>query len=312
MDQAASGESPSHYQASLSDLRASLRWLVASSGAVVAVIVTGLQLRDISAIGGVWRVAASSLAAAAALGIVLGLLVQAARVLTLPRPTATELSNREIEAGAVTSAPRLEPTRDGLVNSILARRTYLLGEAKTVTELYTNEYVASIHALRGLESGQALNWQGRRLDPDSAADRSIVSDALRQAEKRLAMTEDAAHLFQTEEKYRNLLDKFKLGASCFLLALITFALTASPTKPPDRALVPASVAAPVAVRVVVVDASRSGLPKRCTSDEYRGVAVAGNLATPTVALEPTSDCGARIVKPNKGLVVVPIVQPKTS
>jgi hypothetical protein len=186
-----------HYSAALENLRSTVKWLVASSGAVAAAIIGGAQLVDYSHRN--WLGAClSAIAVATALSLALYLLLAAARILTIPRKTVTELANAETREPrtAVQTATFKNPS----VEWILARKDYLLGPYVNVRALlaaYGKIDVAKI-----------------------SENRDVVNDI----ERRIARIEEAIHYRDVSQAYGDLLAKFKWGARVFVGAVVLFSI----------------------------------------------------------------------------------------
>ncbi|WP_139169915.1 hypothetical protein [Mycolicibacterium fluoranthenivorans] len=186
-----------HYGAALDNLRSTVKWLVASSGAVATVIVGGAQLVDYSDRG--WLgTSLSAIAVAIALSLALYLLLAAARILTIPRKTVTELANAEtLESD---TAIQTGTFKDPGVEWILARRDYLLGTYSNVRAI-----VAAYGAIDAANIGE---------------NRDVVRDI----ERRIARIEEAIHYRDVSQAYDDLLAKFKWGARIFVGAVALFSI----------------------------------------------------------------------------------------
>lgn len=206
----------------LRDLRDSLKWLIAASGVTAAALVAGLQL---TALGGLPSGLAitSGASAAVAIGVALSLLFTAARILTIPRPTANELCDRENNDPQARTGVRMELPKDPLLRWVYERRTRLLGDAKDVNSVYA-EMVATRRALDILGRGQSASWGERSLSPTNDADKDDVRAAYEVAHGRLAAIEDAAHYHLTYTRFETLMKWFPWGAGLFTIAVVGFAL----------------------------------------------------------------------------------------
>jgi hypothetical protein len=277
----------SHYGPAIDNLRSTVKWLVASAGAVIAVILTGAQLVDYSRLNIVGAAVAAA-AVVVGLGVTVTLLLHCAQILTIPRPTATELANDEFDAGvdpaslatgSVTPPPR--------VAWILDRTTYLLGAYPTVRELL-------------LAYGRAgKRFSAAASGSDEARDAQALLLDLRE---RIGTVEEAAHYRDVLNDYTSLMAKFRKWAKLFVGAVIAFSLSGllrhtdhdKPTNP---------VTQPYPVRVIA-KASTKLVQPACR--DRPGVAVGGTFSAPTVVLPPTPDCEAETFTAQEpGYVVVP-------
>lgn len=261
-----------HYANSLDNLRSTVKWLVGSAGATAAAIIAGTQLIDYSNRNPAGA-ALAAFAVATALGLTLAFLIRAAKILTVPRPTAIDLSNAEFRANALDARTRLEGKITDLdVQWVLSRASYLLGPYDTVTEL-----LAAAH----------------QQESDNTA--GSITAEIRQ---RIDLVEQAAHYRDTSNAYGELLKHFRCGSAAFIIAVIAFSVSgllhkAGPTELPNR------ITTPVAVQVVTVD-QNSKCPRRS------GVAVDGSLSAPTVVVAPAGHCPAEtIIPPRPDLAIIP-------
>lgn len=196
-DSAASPLVGGHYGAALDNLRSTVKWLVASAGAVAAAIIAGAQLVDYSNRN--WLGASlSAIAVATALSLALYLLLAAARILTIPRKTVTELANAEMREPptAVLTGTFNSPT----VEWVLARKDYLLGPYPNVRAL--------------------LAAYGRIDVAKLDENREVWADI----ERRIARVEEAVHYRDVSKEYDKLLGKFKWGALAFVGAVVLFSI----------------------------------------------------------------------------------------
>ncbi|SKO14317.1 Uncharacterised protein [Mycobacteroides abscessus subsp. bolletii] len=261
-----------HYANSLDNLRSTVKWLVGSAGAIAAAIIAGTQLIDYSNRNPAGA-ALAAVAVATALWLTLAFLIRAAKILTVPRPTAIDLSNAELRANALDARTRLEgKITDSDVQWVLSRASYLLGTYDTVTEL-----LAAAHEQESDNTAGAITAEIRQ---------------------RIDLVEQAAHYRDMSNAYGQLLKHFRSGSAAFIFAIIAFSVSgllhkAAPTESPNR------ITTPVAVQVVTVD-QNSKCPNRS------GVAIDGTLSTPTVIVAPTGPCPAEtIVPPRPDLAIIP-------
>lgn len=277
-----------HYQSALENLRATVKWLVASAGAVVAAIIAGAQLIDYSDRS--WLGAGiAAIAVVVALSLAIALVARAAKILTVPRSTIIELANAETREGPSADQQRIAGIfKDPNVEWILARSSYLLGQYKTVSEL-RDAYDSAVETVQaGVGDGDA----NRRL----GILRSYVT-----------RVEDAAHYRDTADSYNDLMGKFRNGSIAFVAAVIAFSISglfqASPEPKPHNL-----ITEPVPVRVQYPNDPESIAP---SCRDRAGVAIDGTLAQPTVVVPATAGCVAGTVEPGHGgAVVIPQISPE--
>jgi type IV secretory pathway VirB2 component (pilin) len=269
-----------HYATALDNLRSTVKWLVASAGAVVAAIIAGAQVVNYSD-RNVWGVLLAAIAVIVALFLAILLLIRAAKILATKRRTATDLANDESRARLTPDAQRLGQIGDPKVEWLLARGPYLLGSYANVTEL--------------LSAYEQANTQVQKTPDYPAAVQSLAD--LRQ---RIGVVEEAAHYRDVLGEYETLLSQFRKGATLFVIAVILFSVSGflrKPEKPTN------SITGPVPVRVVITDTARP-TPTPAPCRDRNGVAIGGTLTSPTVVMPPTDKCAAETLTPQKPAAVV--------
>lgn len=132
-------------------------------------VVAGLQLTSLQdlRLGAALIAILGAVVALSTVGIVL---FGAARVLAQEAPTVTELSNLELNLGLLQSNELAAMEKIGaeapMLKWVYERRTQLLGESRSITELYTDESIGNGLALAALERKQPYTQAGRKLQPD--------------------------------------------------------------------------------------------------------------------------------------------------
>lgn len=270
------------------ELRATARWLAGSAGLTSAAVVAGLQLTSVAG--------ADALAAlAAVVGVVVSLvalgaaLVAVSRVLAADRPTVSEISNQEMAAGLFPEggAPQSSPDeKHALVYWIQERRTSLLGDAGTVTALYSDGVVGAGNALRDLGAGRNASYAGRQLTPGDQAAKDWIASVHQAALARVAAVEDAAAFWKTQKEYRQLLTK-RWFLWLFVLGILLFALAPSLSTQAPRP----AIQEPIDVTVFLDGTHHGDLPTGCES-VIEGQAVGGLLSEPLVVAPASGKCPA--------------------
>lgn len=291
--------SATHFDAALDQLHSALKWLIGGAGATAAVVVAALQLGDLSSLHPVGAVLVAG-AALVAVGVALTLLVAASRVLTLPQLTATELSNREMAPDVVSRAPG-EPMPDELLKWIEERKTYLLGSAESVTDLYRDGLVAPRAALDEVVAGRETEWRGRKLVPGSESE-ELLAREIAHAEERLAHAERAVHFYRSREAYKKVADSFVTGGVVFGVSIAALVLVPVFCQAPAEA----PITAPTTVTISIVSPGKANLPSKCAGD-HEGVAIGGTWEHPVVMLPDTEGCAGRTFEAGDGVVVTPLL-----
>ena len=215
---------PGSGAAALADLRSTIKWLVASSGATAAALVGGLQitrLHSLTSLAGV----ISAVSAAVAIGLVLGFLTMAARVLATPRKTSTQISDLEINANAV-DPDSLALVEDPLVDWVRQHGEHLLAGERTVTDLCSLKTTAQ-GVVGDLRHGRDTTWQGKPVTPGDTETEAQVRRVIREVDAALIVLEDAIHYHQSQKRFETLMKLFPWGGGLFVLAVLTFAIAST-------------------------------------------------------------------------------------
>jgi hypothetical protein len=290
-------------EAPLVNIRDTVKWMIASASAVAAVLVAGLQVKDLGDLAGSSpvRIAIAAGSASVALLLVLFVIAAAVRVLATPRLSVRDLSAREVKiAGASALEVRVKPVKDKLVQGVLERRTYLLGQHESIREFY-DDYSATMNAQRQLLQGQVAHLGDRQFNAGIPDDVAAVATLVRQAQYDAERLESAAQLIFAEMRFQALAGRLRLGGVVFVAAVLTFAWVTNTSQ------TGANVTKPVPVQIYVRDAAKAGLPRGCRASELQGVAVGGTFTQPDVVTEPVPGCPSTVINRAAGVVVVPII-----
>ncbi|WP_265445737.1 hypothetical protein [Flexivirga meconopsidis] len=210
--------------AALADLRSTVKWLVGAAGGTAVVLVGGLQLTRLHDLG-TWRGIVSAAAAAVAIGLALWLLTAAARILAVPRPSATEISAAEINAGSL-DPDDPEPMSDDTVRWVRNHAETLLAGERTVTDLCSQRALAQ-EALGALRRGQQPQWHGRPVSATDLRAAQQIAAALHDTDAALVALEDAVHHYRCQEKLAALLAWLPWAGTVFVIAVIVFAISSA-------------------------------------------------------------------------------------
>lgn len=287
-----------------SNLSGTLKWLVASAGAIAVAIVAGLQLTSLQTLQP-WAALLATVGALGALVAVGLVLFGAARVLAIDTPTITELSNAEMDFKAENHADLATPEGLKALPLLLLwlyeRRTLLLGDAQTISALYEDGIVGSGRALDRLRRKQKCTWAGRALDPESPSDIAWLETERSIATSRIDRLEAAAGYWMRREAYQRLVKKASWISVSFVAGIFIFAL--APVVGPATVL--PGVTEPVPAQIHVLDANSAGVPSTCPA-VLAGQIVGGSLANPVVVTSPQGECPAlKLEAHDKALIVVP-------
>jgi hypothetical protein len=261
--------SPGSFGSKATDLTGTLKWLVAAAGAIAAAIVAGLQLTAIANLQP-WAAIIAACGAALALVAIGTFLLRATLVLAIQGLTVSELSNEEINAGVLEpSGPLDGKALPPLIAWVHERRTSLLGDATSITSLYTDGVIGARRALNSLRRGETAEWAGRNLSPESASDISWLEAEYTVATARVERLEEAAGYWERHRGYTNLIE------------------------------------APIPAQIYVQNAESANVPSDCPAT-LSGQIVGGSLDEPIVVTTPTGSCPAlKLEAQNSDLIVVP-------
>jgi hypothetical protein len=293
--------SPDYFATALLNLRDTVKWMMAAASVVAGVLVAGLQVKNVGNLTPTLRAVGAMLAAAVALLLVLAVIAAAARVLTVPRLSVRDLSGRELKAGGSAAGPRLEPLPDDLVQRLLERRTYLLGQHDTIGGFY-NDYRDILSGRDKLSRGQFVCLFGRDFDPSKEEDRNALASLALQVQASAERLETAAQLTEAEMRFQRLANQLWFGGIVFAAAVLAFSWLVS-TNPTS-----ASVTQPTPVLIYVQAAAKAGLSRDCHAKTLQGVAIGGTFTQPSVVTEPAPGCPSTLIKTDTGVVIVPVVK----
>lgn len=280
-------------------IRVSAKWVMVASAAVAAVVVAGLQLKDISQVSGFWHEAISALLALAILGSIGLILRQAARVLvctpmTLSRLADIDVAHAKRRAGQAKGDKRLDFGE--------SRRTRLKEEEEARLYPYIQERQELLAAL-GI--GSVLNlyhlYRGERLTAETPPSRDRIESA---AEQLVTYVE----LRQVEQRYDLLVRKMGRCGTLFAVCLISLVFLIGSNKSSGDPLVTMPIPVKVSFTGEKRELDQSGF-SGCTGT-YDATAVSGSLRDPVVLIAPKGDTPnchphAREIPPRIGQVIYP-------
>lgn len=216
-----------YFELKTESLAGTLKWLVASTGALAVAVIAGPQLTSIQDLR-LWAALIAILGAVVALSAVGIVLFGAARVLALDAPTVTELSNLELDLGLLQTNELAATENIGaeapMLKWVYERRTQLRGESRSITELYTDEFVGSSLALAALERKQPFALAGRKLQPSEPSDIAWVKAKRAQGIAYIQQLESAVAYRQRLEVYQRLVKRIRGLSIWFVAGIFVFAL----------------------------------------------------------------------------------------
>lgn len=254
-----------------SNLRASVQWIIATAGAVIAVVIARIpqaSLTDLSA-PGVALTLICLVAAAALAGTVLHL---AARVLTVAHMPASQIATREQSQRARLDGD-LQPAPELAATVVTATASELLGSFESLDDALRVK--RRIHA-RLMEVAGAVPAEERELLLAQVAD----------IDKRLADVRAAVQYDTALARHQTLLRRLPWLGGGLLACLVVYALT-----PTLLGANRSTITTPVPVAVTITDPSAVGMSSACPQTRT-GVAVGGSRQAPVVVVEPIAGCPA--------------------
>lgn len=288
------------FAAKAENLTGTLKWLVAAAGGIAAAIVAGLQLNAIADLH-LGAALLAALGAGGALTAVGVFLLRATRVLAIQSPSVTELSNEELAAGVLEPLANLDDkSLPPLLLWVRERRTSLLGDATSITSLYSDGVVGAGRALERLRRGEKSTWANRALDPDSTGDIAWLRAEYAAATARVERLEEAAGYWARREAYLNLIKGAPLLFLVFILGVLIFAVTPVWGRFDEAS----EIKVPLPAQIYVQDADAAGVPLDCPST-LSGQIIGGTLEDPKVVTIPIGSCPALKLTAHSGLIVVP-------
>ncbi|MFI7399074.1 hypothetical protein ACIBW9_01015 [Streptomyces sp. NPDC049541] len=277
-------------------IRTSAKWVMAAAAAVAAIVVAGLQLKEISQIRGRLSQVLAALLALTILGTVGFILQRAARILVCTPMTLSRLVDIERDYVNQRAAQQNKPQRTPL--SFLHRKkrephiySYVEDRGEVLAALGIDSVLNLYHLYRGEGLG-VVNPPPPRDRIESAAEQLVTFVELRQAEYR----------------YDLLVKALAWAGALFALCLIALIfLVGAPKSPSDPRVIE-----PIPVRVRLTGGQQEltmGGFSGC-SGTYDGTAVSGSFRQPVVLLTPkdaTPSCHppAREITPSLGVVIYP-------
>ncbi|MFF3208429.1 hypothetical protein [Streptomyces sp. NPDC002962] len=257
-------------------VRAAAQWLVTSYAALAALLVAGIQLKDVSGITSFWGLVfafGSVLIALLATGSVI---ICASRVLIAPALTWNDLVRRETEEG--TSRPT---TQAELLSEDPPRRDPLLAELRAFTQIQPVQF----NSPRDLR--QKLNEAREDLASNLSDERR---DHVAQLEEAAQACLQQANAWQSRQLYERLIAVLRRSGFVITVCILIFLLA---SRPEDE---PAKVSKPFPVKVYL-QASKAALAEAklslaCRGQVLSGWAVEGELKAPEVVTQPKGTCPA--------------------
>ena len=288
-------------ESATADLRTTAKWLCASAGAIVAVLVAGLQLGDVAGLEGA-RLGFAVSGAVAALASVLVVLLAAASVLASEGPPIQALADEDAADGGAYPSVRVEqPTTPLMKYLLVERRLELLGPR---TDSISALIVSRIAAHDGLTLGKTVQIEGRTYAPSTSetdrADLQVIEEEIR---TRITGVVNAADRWTTTKRFRTLRVTLACAGSVFLLGLLGYVSMVATAEPRSR------VSRPISVTVVVPStpkaATSAGFDAKCAGHQLSGVMVGGWLDEPQVVTVSSGGCPAQRLRPGRHAVVIP-------
>ncbi|MFE9637014.1 hypothetical protein [Streptomyces sp. NPDC006463] len=293
------------------DLKSTAKWLLGASASSAAVLVAGLQLGNLEALGNadVLYGAAALASVAIALAAATTLLFLAARVLSTSRPAISQLQREDIDDNGARPGKRMNPPDDPRLRELVWERgPELLGERDSIWKIVEDHESAAA----ALSSSNTVVILEKRYRPSRPADAEALRNIFKDLDRRIQEICDAAGYIATREHYKDLKQHMCWLLPLFGIGILSFAWLTF-LYPPLFLSPSAKVTTPIQVEITVPSdaaASRAGLPAGCVKKTpLKGVAVGGKLDSPILVTRSENGCPARRVKNSKDLITVPLSAP---
>ena len=287
--------------AAVADLRSTAKWLAASAGAVLAVAVAGVQIRDVRDMGAVLA-AVALVGAAVAAAAVVAVLLSAGAVLVAEGPSIRKLADLDEEDGGAFPRPRLDEPKSPIMKYLLVeRRLELLGPRRDSIKALLVDRSA---AYDGLTVGKTVEIDGQKFNPASGQNvilelRLVADDLDARSEAVVA----AADRWTVRQAFKRLNLTMLVAAVAFALGFGSFVWLTAMSQPGPQITEP--IAAQVTVPSGVAAAGSAGFDPGCAGMTLKAFMVAGHLDDPVVVTEPVAGCPAQQARPGKWARVVP-------
>ncbi|MGW1768277.1 hypothetical protein ACWCQL_30070 [Streptomyces sp. NPDC002073] len=299
--------------AATADLKSTAKWLLGASASSAAVLVAGLQLGSLGALGdadvlcGVAALASVAIALAAAVV----LLFLAAKVLATSRPAISQLQRQDIADNGRRPGKREDAPKDPQLRELVWERgPELLGARDSIWKIVEDHESAA----SALSTSEPVTILGKRYRPSRPADAEALHRIVQDLDRRIQEICDAAGHISTREHYTKLKRHMCWLLPLFGTGILSFAWLTF-LYPPMFVSPSVKVTTPIQVEITVPSntaASRAGLAEGCVKNTpLKGVAVGGKLDSPILVTRSEKECPARRVKNSEDLITVPLPAPST-
>jgi hypothetical protein len=268
------GDSAAPYRDATEGIRSSARWLVAAFAGVGGALVAGVPLTDITKTDTTSSHFWLALLAVGVSLVAIGVMILAvSQVFTSRYPTLSEFSTETFRAR---------------------------GRRKKVIKEIGLELEESWDELFGKQFPSVPALHAALLMPDRPPDE--VAEAQKWARRVL----DYVNYEYARRTYRMVVKRsLAAGGTIVALGIVAFVFEIAQAPP-----APLSVSEPTPVTLYLNSTNKTVMKKLCGQTLVRGVAVAGRLRTPEVAVPASAKCpAARLTVGSKQGVAVPIVSP---
>lgn len=262
-----------------SSVRVAAQWLVASAGAIAAILVGGLQLRDLGKNSDDPKLLILSVSAFVVAMITVGWVIRlASRVLVVGRTTVSDILDAEFSS-RIGGSRRLKverpPSKEMLVivEQIASNGEWLLGRHDSFASLY-----ASVNGSERAGAGESGEVSIER-SPTALPEQNF---------ELLVRVCDFARAELARQAYRQLMSFVAgFGGLCFSISIVILAISLG-----WKVDEPPKVGSPIRVRITLTgepdELMRAGIPATCLPGSVlSGVALDGTLLEPAVVTEAT-------------------------
>ncbi|WP_369218167.1 hypothetical protein [Streptomyces flavofungini] len=257
-------------------VRAAARWLVTSYAALAALLVAGIQLKDVASVTPDWQLATALLAVLVALLATSTVIVSASRVLIAPALTWNDLVRRE-----TSEMTRRPATPAEILDETPPKQDPLLAELKWFTQIQPVQFTSPRDLREKLSAARA--------DLDSNPSDGLREQVLQYEQAAQACLQQA-NAWQSRQLYEKLITLLKRSSTVIAVCILIFLWASRPPEQPPKVTKPFPVTIYVQGSKAAITAAK--LDAACARQELKGWAVNGDINAPEVVTEPKGACPA--------------------
>ncbi|MEU6889521.1 hypothetical protein ABZ918_30805 [Streptomyces viridosporus] len=257
-------------------VRGAARWLVTSYAALAALLVAGIQLKDVSSITSEWRLAVALLAVLIALLATSTVIVAASRVLIAPALTWNDLVRRETKE--MTGRPT---TPAAILDETPPKQDPLLTELKWFTQIQPVQFTSP----RDLREKLSAAREDLSNNPSDGLREQVL-----QYEQAAQACLQQANAWWSRQLYERLITLLKWSSTVIAVCILVFLWASRPPEEPAKVSKPFPVTVYLQGSTAAITAAK--LDAACVRQVLSGWAVDGKINEPEVVTQPRGACPA--------------------